>query len=207
MYKSWKYLTVRSEMELRDPARLKKLLSARGNELNGVIGFGLASVISFGLSIFLFWVAYTAPMNKIEPAIGAIVVLLLAMIFLFFARMFLKEMQLNPVRQFLKEPAGLEFIKGEITAAHYQSSNGKRGKMIAEIKGKNSEGKEVLAIEFFDPSAWPFTTREADESLQEGDDWYDMKGKRGYLPVPVYILSGKESASALVGIDQSVLTI
>lgn len=104
---------------------------------------------------------------------------------------------------YLENPVGFDFIKGEIVSSHYTPADKGKGTIRAEIKG--DEGS-LLMIEV-SPSIWPFTTKEAEECLRDGDDWYDLKGKRPLLPAPVYLLKHKEHGSVLIGIDQRYLEV
>lgn len=171
-----------------------------------LIGFAIAGIISVIVAIFMLWLAITVPNERLSFAAAGILMCFLAIGFFIAVRLFRQEIALNPIRQYLKDPSGFEFIQGEMVSGDYSSGGSKGGrKIIVQIQGKDSSGKELLAIEFFSPSAWPFTTQDAEDSLQEGDDWYDMKGKRRILPVKVHLLHHPKFTTALVGIDKNLL--
>lgn len=200
MYRSWDNLSIQNESELKDHKRLKKLLNT-GDWL-AVLGFNLAGFVSVSTGFFMVGVAMEKEPGRLQLLGGAAAILILGFLFFYFAQVLIKEVRLHPIRQYLKDPAGFEFIRGEIVDSHFTPASKGKGRIVAQIKGENG----LVGFEHFHPSIWSFTTVEAEASLKEGDDWYDMKGKRRLLPVPVYILHKKGLPGVMVGIEQNLIS-
>ena len=199
MYRSWENLIIRNESELKDHKRLRKLLSV-GDWL-AVLGFNLAGFVSVSTGLFMVGVAMEKEPGRLPLLGGAAAILILGFLFFYFAQLMIKEVRLHPIRQYLKDPSGFEFIRGEIVDSHYTRANKGKGRIVAQIKGENG----LIGVEHFHPSIWSFTTVEAEASLKEGDDWYAMKGKRRLLPVPVYILHKIGLPGVMIGIEQNLI--
>ncbi|WP_408097500.1 hypothetical protein ACJVC5_00915 [Peredibacter sp. HCB2-198] len=176
---------------------MKKLLNK--GEWLAILGFNLAGFVSVSTGLFMVGTAMEKEPGRMQLLGGAAVILILGLLFFYFSQLLIKETRLHPIRQYLKDPTGFEFIRGEIVESHYIPTG--KGRIVAQIKGDNG----LVGVEHFHPSIWAFTTAEAEASLKEGDDWYDMKGKRRLLPVPVYILHKKGLPGVMVGIEQNLI--
>ena len=199
MHRSWENLIIRNESELKDHKRLKKLL--RNGDWLAVLGFNLAGFVSVSTGLFMIGVAMEKEPGRLQLLGGAAAILILGFLFFYFAQLLIKEVRLHPIRQYLKDPAGFEFIRGEIVESHYAPASKGKGRIIAQIKGGNG----LVGFEHFHPSIWSFTTPEAETSLKEGDDWHEVKDKRRLLPVPVYILYKKGLPGVMIGIEQNLI--
>lgn len=211
MHTTWKHLAIQNENELKDLKRLKKIHSARTRgSLIAMIGFALGAVVSFALGGWFLLLTFQEGLFLWYQGIGvATVMFLLSACFIFGVRMFLKERQLDILRNYFLNPVSFVFVEGEITSGSYSSGgsgNRASAKMIA--KGVvNFESKKFHSIDFFSPDIWPFTTPDEDAQIQEGDDWYDLKGKRVYLPVKAMFLINKSNPThaVLIAIDKGLI--
>ncbi|WPU64510.1 hypothetical protein [Peredibacter starrii] len=184
MYRSWKNLIIQNESELKDQARIKKLLSV--GDWPAVLGFNLAGFVAVSTGLFMIGVAMEKEPGRMPLFAGAGAVLILGFLFFYFAQVLVKEVRLHPIRQYLKDPTGFEFIRGEIVACHYIP--GGKGCVVAQIQG----GKDLVGHEHFHPSIWTFASSETDTS-------------RRPLPVPVYILHKKGLPGVMIGIEQNLV--
>lgn len=204
MYTSWKHLILKNEHELKDRARLKRLYRSQALPMYFVIGgFSLGGVTCIFASFPLFAMSIQANGFHLGLLIGGLFVLIFSLVFFGAGWMFKKNLDMDLLRNYFRDPEKFEFIKGKLTSAHF-SSTGEKASIRMMVKGEGVyNGKKILVSEDFRPSIWPFTDIESEESLRPGDDWYDMKGKRKVLPVDVHILVDVAGSSygKLIGID------
>ncbi|XGC79811.1 hypothetical protein ACES2L_10765 [Bdellovibrio bacteriovorus] len=208
MHNSWKHLAIQSDKELRDFRRLEKLnLSSALGLWIAAIGFGIAGVASFLSGL---WMLYLTAKRELPWTTGLGVGLgLLAFdgVAFFFIHMVIKERSLNLISQYLKNPQHFEFVEGELISANYSRSDNRRNnKFLVEGKG-TYQGHEFIALEHVSSYIWPFVDAKEDEQIEEGDDWYDLKGKRVRLPVKAYFLLDKRTPNraTLVAIDKTFI--
>lgn len=206
MHRSWQHLIIQNETGLQDPARIRKLSRADGRigwiAFMGFIAAGLVSVL---LAIFLIYQSFQFEEKFLSLLLSALFMLVIAGAFLIGAKLFLQEMNLNPLRNFLKTPEDYLFVTGELQDCHYLSGESRRQDVIiVEGFAVGPEGKPLAVREEFSPRIWNFTTPQAERSLQKGSDWYDMKGKRRLLPVPAHFICNKSSpnVACLIAIDK-----
>lgn len=210
MHTTWKHLAIQSDSELKDLKRLKKIHSARTRGfLIATIGFALGSVVSFALGAWFLFMTVQGLFSWAQGIGVAVAMFLLDACFIFGVRMFLKERQLDLLRSYFLKPENFVFVEGEITSGSYSSGGGGKrssAKMIVEGIVKY-EGKELYSVDHISPYIWPFTSRDEDAQIQEGDDWYDLKGKRVYLPVKAMFLVEKMNPTyaALIAIDKGLI--
>ncbi|MDG0815204.1 hypothetical protein [Bdellovibrio svalbardensis] len=151
----------------------------------------------------------------VQGYFSSIIMIVMAALCFFAASLFLKERNLDPLRNFLRNPDDFEFVKGEIVSATYNANENRRNsRMLIEGVGKTLSGEPLLFFESFAPDIWPFLNEGENERLKPGDDQYDLKGKKRTLPVPIYVIYQKRSnlqsnsvgvAAALVGIDKDLI--
>jgi hypothetical protein len=209
MYHSWETLFIKTEQELKDPARIQRVLRARG-AINGwvIFGFIFGGLVSAGLGAFMIWV-FGFEQFELKGILGSIPLLLMTAACFYTAKLFSKEITLDLIRKFLKNPEDFEFIKGQLCAAFYLAGEKRsQDSMVIEGRGTTSSGVEVKSRDQMHPSIWPFTSEEADTQLKPGDDYFDQKGRRPRLPVPIYLLCPKENPkwAVFVGIDRELMT-
>ncbi|WP_374078953.1 hypothetical protein [Bdellovibrio bacteriovorus] len=187
-------------------SRLKKIPGARGSiNLFVVFAFFMCALISFGLAFFFVYLGVTTNMGFWEGFGGALAMFVLGALFVWATKMFKMERDIDMARRYLLKPDDYDFVEGTLESASYGRGESRgSSRMIVVGKAISKSGKELPVLEMFSTSIWPFTTREADEQLQEGDDWYDLKGKRPYLPVKAYFLCEKKdpTTAILIGIDE-----
>lgn len=209
MYRTWKYLVVKNEQDLKNRVRLKKLARHRG--LPGfvmIFVFSTCALISLGLAGFFAAMAYTHKLPMWSSVVSALAMLLLTGAFVFGARVFLRERQMDVLRKILRHPDRGSFVTGKLTSFNYVAGDSRKfSRYFVEGEAEGPEGQPLFVGEFFDADIWPFTTEEDDRQIQKGDDWYDLKGKRRTLPVPAYFICEAKDPKigVLVGIDQSLL--
>lgn len=210
MYRTWDHLIVRSEAELKDPARLQRLnrghVSSRWAMIIGFAIAGLASLLTMGA---LLWV-FGFERFELKGVMAALFMLVLAVIFFWGSSMFKKDLGLDPIQGFLKHPEKYQFSEGQLTSFYYSARDRRQQSMIvAEGEVTLPSGNKLPVREEFHYSIWPFTTREDDARLTPEDDWHDKKGKRPYLPVSAYFICEKENPSwaRMVGIDKDRLKV
>ncbi|MNL55547.1 hypothetical protein D3C87_1789690 [compost metagenome] len=105
----------------------------------------------------------------------------------------MRERDLDHLLQFGKNPQDFDFVEGQLESYTYGAREGSnRGRITAQGKAFTKEGKELFVLEFFSPDIWNFVEASEDEALKEGDDWYDMKGKRPRLPLRGFFLCEKK---------------
>lgn len=210
MYKTWKYLAVKNEQELKDSMRLQKLALHRGTPgwlLIGVFSLcALASILICGFFIFLvqrdemhWWAGYGS----------ALMMLLMAAAFVFAARVFHRARETDILRNFLLHPQEYVFTKGILKEFSYVAGdNRKMSRYHVQGEAQGPGGESLFVSEFFDSYIWPFTTQEQDRQIRKGDDWYDLKGKRATLPISAYFLYPRKNpqVAILVGIDHDLIS-
>lgn len=211
MHRTWQHLIIQNETGLQDPGRIKKL--SRASSAVGwtaVIGFFLAGVVSIFVGGFLFYVASTVQEKQLTLVLSGIAMSALSIAFFVGARLFKKEMNLSPIRGFLKSPQNFIFIKGQLEDCYYLPGQKRSGDtIVVEGRAQGPNGEEILVQERFSPRIWNFTTPQAEESLQKGSDWYDKKGQRRLLPVPAYFICQKHRPvfAQLVAIDREFVSL
>ena len=190
MYKTFDDLSVSDDVELRDARRIRRLYwknyyglyaasglcAAAGTALLGLAAWAVHAKLSgLNMPAEAFWTFF---------AIGA----LGALMTLWMAWLFSKELRLNPLRAFLKDPAACIFAEGRIEEADYLYSGGSRSRARMNVKGSYGEGGIFFAD--FDPGLWSRSVadRGEDEGLKPGDDRFPEKGKRVKLPLPAWVL-------------------
>ncbi|UOF01539.1 hypothetical protein [Bdellovibrio reynosensis] len=208
MHNSWKHLAIQSDRELRDIKRLKQLNFSSSIGLTvAAIGFGFAGVASFLAGA---WMLYLTAKGELPWGTGLGVGLaLLAFdgVAFFFVHMVIKERSLNLLGLYIKSPQHFEFVEGELTSASYSRRDShSNSKFLVHGKGMYHD-KEFMALEQFSSFIWPFVDSTEDDQIQEGDDWYDLKGKRVRLPVKAQFLVDKRNPNrgVLVAIDKSLV--
>ena len=196
-----KFLSYESDSELKDPARLKRL--SRHAQLGNYMAVILPCLF-FGVPILtgMGWLAFgmiVSPkfrpfwyIELILPGLGALI--------FFFVRAFAKEIKLDPIPAFLRDPSNFEFLPGTIDSADY--SAGKRrsgGRMICYGNFKSARMEKHPILEIFRPWAWPFGQRVYQEQHKE------RPGRQSFLPLEVIVLSEKVEPfrATVVGIRKS----
>ncbi|WP_415062535.1 hypothetical protein [Bdellovibrio sp.] len=208
MYTSWKALAVNNESEIQSSSRLKKVLWAKdGMLLPVIIMFMLASLLSLFLGGFFFYLSVTHYLGWGAGLGTTLVMIVMAILFAVGARLFHRERKMDLIRNYLLRPQDFEFVTGTLESFSYSYDSGggvHRGRILVKGMARDSLGNELLALEQFSSRVWPFTTGELDQQIQEGDDWYSLKGKRQTLPIKAYFLCEKRNprVAALVGIDK-----
>lgn len=210
MYRSWQHLIIHNETGLQDPRRIRKLSRTDGRVgWIAVFGFVAAGLISVFLAMFLIYQGFQLEEKQLSFLLSGLAVLALSGSLFVGAWFFRKEMDLNPLRGFLKKPEDFVFIKGELEDCHYLSGQSRRQDVIiVEGHALGPQGERLNVREEFSPQIWNFTTPQAERSLQKGSDWYDMKGKRRLLPVPAYFICNKSRPvyASLIGVDKEYLS-
>lgn len=104
----------------------------------------------------------------------------------------------RPLWRYLRNPSQFQFIQGKAINATYRAgSKGRRAgsKMIVEF---HADGVGTFTENFL-PYIWMYSDNHRERSLKEGDDWFDLKGKRPKMPFPVHLLQ-HISETKLVGL-------
>ncbi|OGR95997.1 MAG: hypothetical protein A2016_01975 [Elusimicrobia bacterium GWF2_62_30] len=193
MHKSFELLSVADDAQLRDPARIRRIyLSANYGLYAAMLSCGAAGV---GLAGLALWTLQYKMGGRPMP--GEVFWSLLGvgagggLMCLGMACAFLKELRLNPLRAYLKDPASCLFSEGSINEAHYLSS-GKRSSSHMSVSG--TFGESGIFMDDFEPGVWSRAVAERgeEESLRPGDDRYPEKGKRQKLPLPVWVIARRE---------------
>jgi hypothetical protein len=205
MYSRLNSLYFSSPEELKDPERIERVCRDRRHmPLIAPFGFFVGGLIALCFSgLLIFGVAIHRPL---EGGIGAACCLLLALSLFWGGKKFWQARQLDPLRGYLFRPSDYGFIAGEITGSSYAPGERRSlGRIIAQGQAVLPDGQKLLFFEFFKPSAWPYVDKDADAGLKPGDDWYDQKGRRPYLPVAVSVIYAKNRPRlcALAGILQN----
>jgi hypothetical protein len=193
MYRTWQHLIIQNETGLQDPVRLRKL--SRSSSRVGwvaVVGFIFAGVISLLLAIFLFNEAFENEERILSFLLSGLLVLVVGFAFFIGAWLFRKEMALNPLRGFLKNPGEYIVVQGQLEDCHYLAGEKRHyDRIVVEGHAVGPLGERLIVREEFAPAIWNFTTPQGERSLQKGVDWYSKKGQRRLLPVPAYFLCRK----------------
>lgn len=201
MYRSWKTLLIDNEVDLRSNERIHKLLWARNSIalILAISGFFLGAIVCIGIAFLLIKVAHAY--------LWSFFMLVMSALFFWVARQFLHERNMDPLRNYLRDPENFEFIKGELVSATYQYDDKRRNsRMMVKGQSQTPEGMPLVFFEYFDPSIWPFIEKGAEANLRPGDDWFELKGQRKTLPIKVYVLYHKHKQhAALVGVDRELL--
>lgn len=209
MYRTWQHLIIQNETGLQDPARIKRLSRASGHVgWLAVGGFFIAGIVAVFLAIFLFSVSFQFEDKRWSLLLSALVLLAMSGASFVSAWLFRKEMNLSPLRGFLKTPAEFTFVKGHLEDCHYVSGEKRHlDAIVVEGRALGPNGEVLLVREEFSPDIWNFTTPEAEASLQKGSDWFDKKGQRRLLPIPAYFICKKNRPvqARLVAIDVEYL--
>jgi len=211
MYRSWQHLIIQNETELQDPDRIRKLIRNDGRVgWVAVIGFFAAGLISLLLAIFLFYQGFELEEKQLSLLLSGAAMIVLSIAFFVGAKLFRQEMNLNPLRNYLKIPGNYQFLKGELENCYYLPGQSRRqDTIVVEGTALDSQGRVFQAREEFSPQIWNFTTPEAERSLQKGSDWYEMKDRRRLLPVPAYFLCNKNRSglACLIAIDKESVSL
>lgn len=211
MYTSWQHLIIQNETELHDAHRIQKLIHDSGAVGTvGIITFAAAGIASLMFAGFFIYQGVQYHSYQISMFAASLVMIALATLFFVGTNMFLQEIKINPLRNYAQKPDDFEFIKGTLESYTFVSGERRRQNHVVVVgKARSSKGVELLAQEQFSTKIWNFTNKENEESLKEGDDWYDQKGKRMRLPVPAYFLCAKKNphTAALVGIDKKYVSL
>ncbi|MFM6927401.1 MAG: hypothetical protein ACKOX6_03010 [Bdellovibrio sp.] len=195
MYRTWDNLVVRSESELKDPARLRCL--NRGHIFSRwamIIGFACAGLMSLSIMGALLWV-FAFEKFELKGAMAALFMLVLGAIFFWGSFMFKKDLGLDPIQGFLKHPEKYQFIPGKLTSSYYSARDRRQQSMIvAEGEAELPSGTKLPVHEEFHYSIWPFTNRENEAHMN---------------PVSAHFICEKENPSwaRMVGIDKAYLTL
>ena len=209
MYSSWQHLIIKNETQLQDIKRIRKLIWSSGTVgWLGVIGFALAGIASLLFAGSFIYIGMSTETYNLTMFAVAVLMTALAALFFVGTNYFTQEIKINLIRNFVKNPQAFDFIEGTLVSAGYVSNGSKRQNHYVVVgKAISKEGVELLAQEQFASRIWHFTTREDDEQLKEGDDWFDLKGKRPYLPIPAYFICLKKDPkfAALVAVDEKYL--
>lgn len=209
MHKTWKYLAVKNEQELKDYLRLQKLALHRGTPGWIMIWFfSVCALICVVGGAFFVSLVQEGGLHWWSGYGSALMMLLLAAVFVFAARVFHRARKSDILRGYLLHPNDYAFIKGTLKEFSYMTGDN-RSMSRYHVQGEaEGPGRVTLFVsEFFDSSIWPFTTPEQDRQILEGDDWYDLKGKRATLPISAYFLCRKNNpkVAILVGVDHDVI--
>jgi len=196
-----KFLSYESESELKDPARLKSL--SRHAQLGNWMAVILPCLF-FGVPILtgMGWLTFGMIISpKFRPFWYMELILsgLGALIF-FFVHVFLKEIKLDPIPAFLRDPSNFEFLPGTIDSADYSAGERRsRGRMICHGSFNSARMEKHPILEIFRPWAWPFGQRVNQEQDKE------RPGKQSFLPLEVIVLSEKLEPfrATVIGIRKS----
>jgi hypothetical protein len=196
-----RFLSYESEADLKDPKRLKRLSRhvQFGNYLAAILPglfFGLPILTGMGwLAIGMIVSPRFRPFWYLElilPGLGAIV--------FFFIRAFAREIRLDPIPAFLRDPSKFEFLPGTLERADYSAGERRSGdKMICHGYFQSARMEKQPILEIFRPWAWPFGQR----ANQQRDK--ERSGRQSLLPLGVIVLSEKTEPfrAAVVGIRKS----
>jgi hypothetical protein len=201
MISDLKLLSYGSDAELKDPARLKRLSrhDQRGNYMAVILPclfFGVP--ILTGMGWLAFGMVVSAKFRKfwylelVLAGLGALV--------FFFVRAFAKEIKLDPIPAFLRDPSDFEFLPGTIDRADYSAGERRsEGRMICHGSFKSARMEKHPLLEVFRPWAWPFGQRVNQEQDEE------RPGRQSFLPLQVIVLSEKVKPfrATVVGIRDS----
>jgi hypothetical protein len=103
-----------------------------------------------------------------------------------FVRAFAREIRLDPIPAFLRDPANFEFLPGTIDRADYSAGERRSGdKMICYGHFDSARMEKHPIIEIFRTRAWPFGQRVNQEQDKE------RPGRQSFLPLQVIVLSEK----------------
>ena len=203
MISDLKFLSYASDAEVKDPARLKRL------SRHGQLGNWMAVILPclfFGVPVLtgIGWLTFgmiVSPrfrpfwyMELILPGLGALV--------FFFVRAFAKEIKLDPIPAFLRDPSNFEFLPGTIDSADYSAGERRSGsRMICSGNFKSARMERHPILEIFRPWAWPFGQRVTQEQDKEGP------GRQSFLPLEVIVLAEKVEPfrATVVGIMKSYI--
>jgi hypothetical protein len=201
MYDSFEDLAVKDDADLRDQDRIRRLCRRTNSGLYAPIAF--CGVLGVGLAALCLWAAGARIAMSREELwsllcfSGFAAIMCLGM-----SWAFAQELLQSPLRGFLKDPTDYDFSPGRIEEAHYQS-NGSRS-----TRARGSFGQGGIFLADFSAQLWSraIAERGEDKCLKPGDDWYDRKGKRARLPLPVWVLHkrGNPRSGVLVGIPADV---
>lgn len=196
-----RFLSYKSEPELKDPARLKRLSrhAQRGNYLAVVLPclfFGVPILAAMG------WLAFGM---IVDPGFrpfwyGELILAGLGALVFFFVRAFAREIRLDPVPAFLRDPSPFEFLPGTIERADYSAGERRTGdRMICHGHFRSARMERHPILELFRPRAWPFGQRVGQEQDEE------RPGRRSFLPLEVVVLSEKVQPfrATVVGIKEA----
>jgi hypothetical protein len=195
------FLSYESESELKDPERLKRLSrhAQFGNYLAVILPglfFGLPILTGMGwLAIGMIVSPKFRPFWYFElilPGLGTIV--------FFFIRAFTREIRLDPIPAFLRDPSNFEFLPGTIERADYSTGERRSGdRMICHGYFQSARMEKQPILEVFRPWAWPFGQRVNQQQDKE------HPGRQSFLPLGVIVLSEKVEPfrAKVVGIRKS----
>lgn len=196
-----KFLSYESQAESQDPARLKRLSghAQRGNYVAVIL-----PILFFGAPILagMGWLAFAMIVSsRFRPFwyVELILLALGALVFLY-VRAFAREIRLDPIPAFLRDPSRFEFLPGTIHRADYAAGERRTGdRMICYGSFHSARMENNPVIEIFRPRAWPFGQR----VNQERDE--QPPGRRSFLPLEVIVLSEKLEPfrTTVVGIRKS----
>jgi hypothetical protein len=179
-----------SEAELRAPQRLKKVFwQTQGGNLFAVIAVSLALGLPLlGFMLYIPFYVISNPRGSsiliLEPFLG---------LFLFFVWLFVKgfvqEIDLNPIRDYLKNQSGFAFVKGEINRWEFSHEEIRASDRFIGYGKILEPGMEHFpVIELFSPSAF--------RSIAS------KKNSRPGLPLGIVVLIDKKNPhrSCMVGL-------
>lgn len=177
-------MQITNDEELRSPERIRKLARERAHvSYLTVIAFVIMGTLCFGVAVMLLMTRGFLP--------SVIMIMMTATCFLA-AKLFHRETQIDPVRNFLKRPEEFEFTTCLLTSAHwhYDSHNRRGTRMVVRGEGQTLQNEPLLFFENFAPDIWDFS--------QDGEY---------FKPVRVHVIYHKRHRhAALVGIDKNLLT-
>lgn len=207
MYRKLDSLLFVDEESKRDPQRIRAVARARNHAPWFVTGgFALAGG---GAASFAILIAVALGKQAPLPAaIGATMCALLSLSLFWAAWLFWQERKLDPLRGFLQNPKDYGFYEGTLQEATYHGGSNRSTDRILVEGSVVVRGKTFPLFETFSPRAWPFADKREEKSLKPGDDWYDQKGKRPKLPIPVTVLVNQNDPArcALIGIHHEILS-
>jgi hypothetical protein len=176
---------------------------------------GFASICFFGLALFCMRVCYLWTFKTpLQPAGGGQLTTQDWFLFWSFMGLFIVGfgaagvgfawgLVTDPLLRWLMNPNAYLFKRGSILRAEFIPGGQGRKKLDRMRVTIKAESENATFTEDFSTHIWFFTDSKRDSQLKKGDDWYDLKGKRPALPLPVHILIPKSSKSraALIGIS------
>jgi len=196
-----KFRSYESETELKDRARLKRLLR------HAQVGKYMAVILPcpfFGIPLpaGMGWLAFKMIINpKFRPFRYMELILLgLGALSFFFVRAFAKEIKLDPIPSFLREPSQFELLPGTIDRANYAAGERRSGdRMICHGDFNSSQMGKQPILEMFRPRVYPLGQRVDQE--QGGE----RPGRQSFLPLKVIFLWEEVAPfrAAVVGIRKS----